>query len=139
MELIEQDRGDAVQRRIVQDHAGEHTLGHHLNPGGGRDLRLHPHPKTNPVPDRLAQGRGHARGGGAGGEAAGLQDDDLAALHPRLIHQRQGNYGGLAGAGGRRQHRDIACGKRRFQGRQSLMDRQHGRGLEPYRSARQRD
>jgi hypothetical protein len=32
VELVEQHRGNAVERRVVEHHAGEHALGHHLDP-----------------------------------------------------------------------------------------------------------
>ena len=38
MELVEQHRRDAVEPRIVEDHAREHALGHHLDARPGADL-----------------------------------------------------------------------------------------------------
>ena len=38
VEFVEQDRPDAGKLRIFEDHAREHTLGDHLDPGPRRDL-----------------------------------------------------------------------------------------------------
>ena len=70
VEFVEQQRGDAVERRIVEDHAREHALGHELDAGPPRHLGAEAHAIADGVADRLAQRVRHARGGGAGGESA---------------------------------------------------------------------
>ena len=75
MELVEQNPCDAFERRIVEDHAGEYALGDNLDPGSLRYQALQPHAQADRLADLLAQCRRHARGGGAGGEAARLEQD----------------------------------------------------------------
>ncbi len=123
VELVEDHRRHAVQARIVENHPGEHALGHHLDPGPGRDLRLQPDPEPHRLADALAQALGHARGRGPGRQAARLQHDDLAVAHPGLVQQGQRHDRGLARAGRRDQHGGLASGERGFQGRQGFVDR----------------
>ena len=40
VELVEQDRADALKPRIVQNHPGEHALRNHLDPRPGADPAL---------------------------------------------------------------------------------------------------
>ena len=50
MEFIEDHRGDIGERRILENEAGEHALGHNLEAGIAREARTEPHAK----PDRPA-------------------------------------------------------------------------------------
>ena len=59
-------------------------------------------------PTRFAKRRRHARGGGARGEAARLQQNDLAAPRPFGVEQSERNARRLAGAG-RRHDDEIAA------------------------------
>ena len=124
MELVEQHAGDAVERRIVEDHAGEHAFGDDLDPGARRDEALEPHPQADRPADLVAEGRGHPGGGGAGGEAARLEHDQAAALRPGLVEQRERNARRLAGAGRGDEHRARVRCERRPEGGQRLVDRQ---------------
>ncbi len=136
MELVEQHRRHAIEPRIVQDHAGEHALGDHLDPGLGRHPRLHAHAITDRLPGPLAERPGHAVGGGPGGQAPRLQDDDLAPFGPWLIHQGQGHDRGLARSRRSHQHGAWVGGQGRPQRLQDVVNRQvlpelsHGPGLE---------
>ena len=85
VEFVEQQRSDAVERRVVQHHAGEHALGHHLDAGRPRHLRAEAHAVADGLTDLLPQGRRHARRGGAGRQPARLQHDDLLILGPGLL------------------------------------------------------
>ena len=124
VELVEQDGGDAVEGRVGEHKAREHAFGHHLDAGCPRDLGAEPDTVADGRADRLAQRRRHARGGGAGGEPARLEHDDLSVPRPRLLGQHERNPRRLAGAG----RRDQDGGARRAQGRgelwQHLVDRQ---------------
>ena len=122
MELVEDHAADPGQFRIGQDHPGEDALGDHLDPGAGRDLGLHPHPKTHRAAHRLAQGLGHAIGGGAGGQTPRLENDDLAIAQPGFAQQFQRDHRGLARTGRCDQHGGVCLGKPRLQRRQSLVD-----------------
>ena len=85
VEFVEQHRRDALERGIVEHHAREHALGHHLDAGLARHLRAEAHAIADGLADRFAERRRHARGRGARGEPARLQHDDLLALRPRLL------------------------------------------------------
>ncbi len=122
VELIEDHRRHAVQARIVENHPGEHALGHHLDPGSSRDLRLQSHAKTHRLADALAQALGHPRRRRPGRQPPGFEHDDLTAGHPRLVQQGQGHDRGLARPGRRDQHGGLAFGERGLQGRQGFVD-----------------
>ena len=122
VELVEQQRGDAVERRIVEDHAREHALGHDLDAGPPRHLGAEAHAIADGVADRLAERRRHARGGGAGGEPPRLQHDDFLARGPRLRGEHQRHPRGLAGARRRHQHGGVARAQRGRQLRQRGVD-----------------
>ena len=125
VELVEDHRADARERRVREGHAGEHPLRHHLDPGAGRDQGLEADAQADPLPHPLAQALGHPRRRRPGGQTAGFQQDDPPVLGPGGIHQRQGHTGGLARAGGRHQHRAGGLGQGRRQFRQDRLDRQH--------------
>src|SRR5439155_16175729 len=78
------------------------------------------------VAERAAAFGGHAAGGGTGGEAARLQEQDAALAGDLGIEQRGRHARGLAGAGGGAQHgaRTLAEG-----GDQFRQDRINGQGL----------
>ena len=65
VELVEQNRADAFERRIVEDHPGEHALGDDFDARARGRKALEPHAEANRLADPLAQGRGHPRGRGA--------------------------------------------------------------------------
>jgi len=122
VELIEDHAGDPGQFRVGEDHAGEDALGDHLDAGGGGDARLQPDAVADGVAHRLAERLGHPLGGGAGGEPARFEDDDLAVAAPRLVQQLQRHDRGLARARRGDQHRGVALAQRRLQRRQGLVD-----------------
>ena len=108
MEFVEQHRRDALQRGIVEDHPREHALGDDFDAGARRDQALQAHAQADRLADLLAEVSRHARGGGARGEAARLQHDDLAGAGPGLVQQRERNPRRLARAGRRDEHGAIA-------------------------------
>ena len=126
MELVEDHRSNAVERGVVEDHAGEHALGDNLDPGLRRDLLLQADAVADGLADLLAERLGHAAGGGAGGEPARLQHQDAAILPPGRVEQRQGHTRRLAGAGRRHQHGVVSALQRGFQFGKGIVDGQHG-------------
>ena len=122
VELVEQHRRDALDRGIVEHHAGEHAVGDDLDARPAPDLRAEPDPQADGLADRLAERAGHAVGGGARGEAPRLEDDQLAALDPGLVEKRQRHPRGLSGAGRRDQHRVRSRRERRREIGQRLVD-----------------
>ncbi len=85
VELVEHDPRDILEGRIVEDHAGEDTLRHHLDAGLRSDLRAEPDAQAHRIAHRLTQGLCHPLGRRPGGEAARLEDDELAALGPGFV------------------------------------------------------
>jgi hypothetical protein len=135
VELVEEDAGDPVEGRVGEDHAREHALGDDLDARPAADLGPEPHAQAHGVADLLAERSGHAVGGGAGGEAARLEQDQLPPVRPGLAEERQRHPRRLAGAGRRHQHGADARGQRRRQVGQGVVDRQgrveyaHGGGV----------
>ena len=70
---------------------------------------FHAHGITDRAAGLLAEQRGHASGGGAGGEPARLEQHDAAVAQPALIKQRQRHERRLAGARRRHQHGTVAA------------------------------
>ena len=125
VELVEQHRGDALERRVAEDHAGEHALGDHLDARARAGLRLQPHAVADRLADPLAQRLRHVRRGGARGQPARLQHDDLAAPGPVLVQQGERDPGRLAGAGRGDEHGAALRAQGRAQIGNRLFDRQH--------------
>ena len=126
VELVEQHRRDALERRIALQHAREHAFGDDLDARAFADARLEPHAVADGVADALAERRGHALGDGARREPARLEHHDALAARPRLLEQRERHDGALAGAG-RRDDDGVAAGAKRSGERgEGLVDRQAG-------------
>jgi hypothetical protein len=126
VELVEQHRADAVERWVVEDHAGENALGHDLDARLGPDLACQAGAQADGLADRLAERFGHALGGGAGGEPARLQDQDLAAVKPRLVKERERHARRLAGPGRGDEHGAGPRRERAFERVQHGVDGQGG-------------
>ena len=126
MDFVQDDRGNAVQAGVGLQAADQQALGHHLDPGVGRDRGVQPGAEPDGAAERFAQQRGHARGGGTGGEPARLQHQDLAPVAPGRIQQRQRHECGLAGAGRGDQHGVAAGGEVFGQCGQCVGDREIG-------------
>ncbi len=101
MEFVEQNGGDAGKLRIVEDHAREDAFGHHLDGDVGARLRCEPCSEADAISKACAERGCKPFGSGARGDPARFEDDDLAAIAPRLIEQRQRHARRLAGAGRR--------------------------------------
>ncbi len=124
VELVEQHGADAGEFRIVEDHAAEDALRHDLDPGAARDLGAEADAQADGVADALAERAGHALGRGPSGEAARLQQDDLAAPEPRRVEKIEGHPRRLACAGRRDQDGGVAGRQGRTQGGKRGIDRQ---------------
>lgn len=98
MKLVEEDGAIRAEGRILLEQPGQNPFGHHLDAGLRPDLRVEPHAIADGVPGSFIERRRHALGRGPGGEAPGLQHEELPALKPGSIQQRQRHTGGLAGA-----------------------------------------
>jgi len=104
VEFVEDDEADpphAFQIRIVEELAGEDAFGEDADAGGGGEAFF----EADVVADLAAEGPaifvGDAFGGGAGGDAAGLEHDDVGMIFGEDIGAEDGggDASGLAGAG----------------------------------------
>ena len=135
VELVEQNGRHAFERGIVEDHSREHALGHDLDARAFRCEAREPHAQADRLANLFPKRRGHAGGGGAGGETARLKQDEALALRPRLVEQRERRARGLAGARRRDQHGARMLGERRAKLGQRVVDRQRGQRARHLRPA----
>ena len=126
MELVEQNRGHAIEHWVVEDHPGKDAFGDDFDARFARYFRAEANPQSDRLADALATRLRHALGGGARREPAWLQHEDAAVFRPRLVRQHQRNPRGLAGAGRRHQDGGIAGAQGRAKVRQGGIDRQRG-------------
>ena len=96
VELVEQQRPDPVQHRIVLQHAREDALGDDLHPRRRRYPALEADPVADRLPDLLAQRRRHEPRRRPRRHPPRLQHHDPPPLEPRRIQQRQRHPRGLA-------------------------------------------
>ncbi len=104
VELVEGDRGDALEHRIVEDEPGEDAFGDDLDARLSRDFRAEAHPQSHRLADAFAKRLGHAFCRGTGREPARFEHKDAAAFGPRFPGEHQRHPGRLAGTGRRHQH-----------------------------------
>ena len=60
MEFVEQDGGDAVEHRIVEDEPGENAFGDDLDPGSARNFGAEADPQADGLADPFAERIRHA-------------------------------------------------------------------------------
>ncbi|MNE15137.1 hypothetical protein D3C80_1080380 [compost metagenome] len=133
MELVEQDRADALQRRVVQNHPGEDPFRDHFDSGPGADPALKPRAIADRLARLLPQTGGHSVRRRPCGQPPRLQNQNLAAAQPWLVQQGQRHDGRLTSARRRSQDDRIGCGQRSLQRLQNDMNRQHHPGCSPKR------
>ena len=97
VDLVEQDRRDARQFGIGLEPREIDAVGHGDEAGALADAAVEAGLVADGVARLLTERAGDELGRGAGGEAAGDEQQNLAAA-PRLIEQRGRDDGGLAGA-----------------------------------------
>ena len=139
VDLVEDDRADAGQRRVVLQSACQHALGQHLDAGVGADVPLVARLVADEGPDRGARRRRHPLGGGAGGQTARLEHHDAPALQPRFVEEGERYDGGLARARGSDDDRPPVRGQRTPEVVEDVDDRQVGqvrRASAPHRHPR---
>ena len=99
VELVEQDRGDAIEHGIVEDEPGEDAFGEDFDAGFSRELRAEADPQAHRLADAFAERPCHPLRGGARGEPARLKHQDASlVLRPLLAGQHQRHARRLAGA-----------------------------------------
>ena len=129
VELVEDDRGHAVQAGIVLDHAGQDAFGQHFHASCRGGLVLEPDSITHALPDRFVVLPGHETRGRARGDAARLQHQDATVAAPRGLQHRQRHLRGLAGAGRRFEYQSRCAFQAAQDVRQQGGNREFGRGI----------
>ena len=104
VELVEQHRRYAGQFRVVENHGGEHALGHHQDAGCVRLAAVHAHGVADRPARLLAEQGGHASGRGARGQTARFQKHDPAIARKRKVQQVERHQCCLARAGRRHEN-----------------------------------
>ncbi len=107
VDFVEQDCGHAGEFGVGLDAGDEDALRDHRDAGRGRALAVHAGRVAEGLADGLASGGSHAFGGGAGGQAAGGEQEDLASA-PGFGEQDGGDRGGFARAWGGDEDRGSA-------------------------------
>ena len=96
VEFVEDDEVNARQVGLGEEAAGEDAFREKEEAGGGGGDALKTDLVTDGLAGFIAAFLSDAACGHAGGNAAGLKDQDLAR---KFVKQRGGNAGGFAGAG----------------------------------------
>ena len=132
VKFVEDDPADAVEGRVVLQKARQDAFGDDFDARVAPDLRVHAHAVADGLAGLLAEEIGHAARGGAGGQAARLQHDELlraaVALEPVFAQQRQRDARGLARPGGGFEDGFGAPAEGVLQLRQGVFDGQVGHG-----------
>ena len=102
VELVEADRADAVEERVLHHLAHQHPLGHEAQPGLLADLGVAADLVADQPAELTAELVGDALRGRARSEPPRLEHHDLLAV-PDDVQERRRHAGGLAGAGRRHQ------------------------------------
>ena len=101
VELVEQQRANAIQRRIVLQHPRQDALRDDFDPGPRGHLVV----ETDAIADGLADAftalPRHEPRSRTRGDATRFKHHDPAAIEPGFIEQRERHLRGLAGAGRR--------------------------------------
>ncbi len=134
VDLVQNDRGNAIQAGIGLQAAEQQALGDDLDPGLGRAGAVEAGAVADGAAHRLAEQEGHTGGGGAGSEAARFQHQDAGVAAPRRVKQRERHQRGLAGAGRGNEHGVAAGVQGGVQGGQGVGDGEidHARGDRPW-------
>src|SRR3546814_21081130 len=120
VKLVEDQRGHAIEHRIVLDHAGEDAFCHHLDAGRGTHLVFEADAVAHRVADSFAACAGHEARRGACRHPPRFEHDDAAVAAPRRMQQCRWYLGGLAGTWRRLQ----------YQPPMRLQNKEEGRGGE---------
>ncbi|AFC31785.1 hypothetical protein PM3016_5057 [Paenibacillus mucilaginosus 3016] len=112
VELVEDQQADVLERRVALQHPRQDTFRNDLDARLGAHLRVEPHPVADRGADGFAERPGHEPGGRTGGEAPGLEHDDLASVQPRGVQQGQRHPGRLTRSG-RGDQNDAGMGRQR--------------------------
>ncbi len=100
VEFVEDDCADAFEEWIIDELAGEDAFGHDAQAGIGGHAALEANLVADLLAERPAVFVGDALGGGAGGDAAGLEHDEIGMIGGEKIGLEDGgrDAGGFASA-----------------------------------------
>ena len=104
MHLVEDDQPVALQRGVVLQPAGEHSLGDHLDAGVGPDVAFVARLVADGVAHPFAEQRGHPLSGSTRRQPPRLEHHDSLICKPRFAPQHQRRKRGLTRS--RRRHED---------------------------------
>ena len=104
VEFVEDDHGHAVEARVGLDAAGEDALGHDLDPGPLRPLRIEAYGVADGLAGLLAERSRHPARGRDSGDPARFEHDDPALFGRQYVEKRERDTRGLAGPGRRVQN-----------------------------------
>ncbi len=107
MKFIKENGGNAIQVRIIQDHARKDALGDDKNSGFGRYLAFKAHPVADRFTRLFTQKLRHAAGGSAGSKPPWLQKHDHAFPAPVRTQHMERHQRRFART--RRRNKDRAC------------------------------
>ena len=108
VEFVEQDRADARQCGIVENHPRENAFGYDLDACSRSAFRDHTGAQTYGVSHTLPQRSGHSLRRATGSYPARLKDQDFPIFEPGRFEKGKRNAGRLASAGRRHQHGRIS-------------------------------
>lgn len=98
MKLVDDDKAHPFQKRVLLDHARQESLGQDFHPRVPAHAHCRSNAEAGALADLLPQELGDAAGNSHGGQAAGLQHEDLAPFEPGRIHEERRNERGFARA-----------------------------------------
>ncbi|MEY3457391.1 MAG: hypothetical protein RL215_548 [Planctomycetota bacterium] len=98
VEFVEDDGADIFEEWVILEFAEEDAFGDDEDLGAGGEGFFKADLEANGFTGVFVSFRGHASGGGAGGDAAGFEEEDLLCASDAGVENGGRNAGGLAGA-----------------------------------------
>ena len=135
VELVEAERGDAVESGILLHHPREDPLCHDLDPRACAHPAVVPHAIPHRLADRLAEEPRHLRGSGPRGESPRLEHEDPPLAAPGSVEECEGDSRRLPGTRRGDDHRRTLVLERRHDPPHDRIDRE-GREVSKWGRAR---
>ena len=104
MELVEKHDADSFQEWILLKHSHKHPVCYGEDASGGTRAAIETHFVANEFTQLRAALVAHSSGGSSGGQAAGLEQDDLPVTSQAGIEQCRRDSRGFACTRGRANH-----------------------------------
>ena len=124
MEFIEDHRSDVGERRILEDEAGEHALGHDLEAGVAREARTEPHAKPDRPANLFARLDAMRLAAARAASRRGSRRRMRRSFAQGSARSAKGTTRRLPRSGRRHDHGVGALTQRRQDFRQALLDRE---------------